>query len=201
MVWEILEHFDNNDGIINLEFVDGKYISWDFALDSKFELCALFQQTEGETLEDFKKIGKRPVLYHKNLRTFHKVTEDEVYSYILYPAAIQENMLLIGNQIRKNRIYTKPKLGSIEITQATEREKRFLFFFKKTVLDKENYRINFKKSEEHNAIYYVLSDSAGQRKYSMSLSQDNATIYLKKDTEITFYMDENCRVKLEKEKI
>lgn len=201
MVWEIIEHLDNNDGIINPEFVDGKYIIWDFALDSKFELCALFQQTDGETLEDFKKKGKRPILYHKNLRTFHKIAEDEVYSYILYPAIIQENRLLIGNQIRKNRVHTKPKLGSIEITQATERKKRFLLFFKKTILHKELYRINFKKNEEYNTIYYVLDDSAGRRKYSISLSQSRATIYLKNDAEITFYMDENCTVKLEKENL
>lgn len=195
MIWEINDDLSENELLLKYDFIDKKCIYWDFVLGSKYDLCAVFPWSGNETLQDFKKKGIRPVLYHKKLRTHHKINKATAPPcYILFPAVIQENILTIGNQKFGNVVYVNKLKDYIDVIIMRKRRKRIFFFFWKEYYSREE--INLKINKNLNVIYYRLTEN--NNIYAVSIVEEKIYIYLQEKDQITFFEDRGCIRKLEK---
>ncbi|MFR8170923.1 MAG: hypothetical protein ACLU9Q_08880 [Marvinbryantia sp.] len=194
MIWEIQDDLSENELLLKYDFADQKCIYWDFVLGSRYDLCAVFPWNGSETLQGLKKRGTRPILYHKKLRLHHRITKAaEASCYILFPAAIQDNMLTIGNQRSGNIVYVNRLHDQLDIMLMREkRKRRFFFFWKKYYAgEKQSLKIN----RNINALYYKLTGNSNL--YMLGITGEAAYIYLREGEEITFFADRECTRKLE----
>ncbi len=194
-MWEIEQTPYVDPGIICLKLEAGKIIRWDFALGSRYCLCALFPQMDDETLEDYRQERKRPILYHKNLCLSHRILASETtVGYALYPALIEDGVLYISNQ--RQPICLKRKVKEVAIHIKREKRKRWKFWWSRQ-FEEIDYNIELPEGNENTAkIYYIFQGGNDNHVYSGRIDEHGLTINIKEGTKIVFYADEKCMKEL-----
>lgn len=201
MVWNIKEPVNRKDYIIHFKVTEDGFITWDFATESTFDLCAVFPWNGSQDLYDYKKNMVRPFLYHRRLKKRHGISFDKKsLGYCLFPATVQNGILYIGNQKEENIIYIGGcHLAEVVIQTENKGKKRFL--------GKVQYKISEKRrllmltaNNQRQQIYYKISHADNNYIYSLFLSESEVVIPLPESAEIAFYQDKECTQRIEESK-
>lgn len=189
MNWEIQENILDTDIICNIKNIDNKSLEWDFALGSRFELCALFLSMQEEQLEDFKERGERPILYHKSLQTYHFLGETDYKQISLFPATIINGKLYIGNQKGDNIIILNKEVKKINVIIA----KKLCGKFQWTRTVRQNIILQCRDTMKE--IYYIIDDTP---KLLFHFCPENGQIIvsISKGQRIIFYEDKLCKKRI-----
>ena len=191
MEWEIKESISERDYLIVKENVGCDYIEWDFPYNSEYELCAVFQSEEECCLEECKRKGIRPLLFHKDLclRTCILLNSG-IKQICLYPATISEGKLFIGKQKYSNKITFEKKKCKVNII-IWEKMKRG--FFSQRTEYKEIYKVLEVGEGWDGRIFYQVENDIGKNIYMANVIDSPINIIIDQGENIHFYADEECR--------
>ena len=193
MEWEIKESISEKDYLIVKENVGHDYIEWDFPYNSDYELCAVFQNEEESCLEECKRKGIRPLLFHKDLCLKTQILSNSAIKQIcLYPATILEGKLFIGKQKYNNIITFEKKKSRVNII-IWEKIKKKRWFSIRT--EYESVQKIFVVEEEgwDGRIFYKIENDSEMNVYMACVIDSSINVVIEKNQIIRFYMDEECK--------
>lgn len=193
MEWEIKESINEKDYLIVKENVGHDCIEWDFPYNSDFDLCAVFQNEEESCLEECKRKGIRPLLFHKDLCLKTQILSNSAIKQIcLYPATILEGKLFIGKQKYNNIITFEKKKSRVNII-IWEKIKNKRWFSIRT--EYESVQKIFVVEEEgwDGRIFYKIENDSEMNVYLACVIDSSINVVIEKNQIIRFYMDEECK--------
>lgn len=184
-------------GIINIKIGDSR-LSWDFPLGSSYDLCAVFDRRKGRNLQEFQIARVRPMLFHKDLKTACRFSED-LYTdgFLLYPAKLVEGRLDIGNQLRGQDARLPIYDRSITVRQVRMIEG----LFKSELKFVKNYTVREDSVTETTndgfpVIYYRITEDENQTTYSLPIVSEDVSVVTGFNETISFFSDRACRNRL-----
>lgn len=192
MLWQITE-ITADDGLIYAKRPIDDRIEWDFVVGSRFYLCAIFPLTNKKNLDELKKEKIRPILYHKDMKTFHIIPEEQRNAvFLLFPAFIEYGELIIGNQKKGNCILPKPEPLKMDVIISRWDQKKTLCKRRKN----HDKKVSLKIQDDmiYKKIYYQIQNRAGVTLgvYELLAEESEVTISVFKNQEVFFYTDKNC---------
>lgn len=200
MIWEIDGDTKGNREIVNAKLVND-CLEWDFVLGNNSQFCAIFL-LDGviDNLESLKKKEIRPILYHKDLRNYHKTNMDckGIFGYRLYPAKMRGDTLFIGNQYEGNTIWIKPPKLNVKIV-CSNPKKVGLFFFRGQSF--KIVKLKLTEDDINHPVYYRRKTQGEDFLYSFIFTTELVSINVMDGDKIVFYKDPQCTKILEVEGI
>lgn len=192
MEWEIKESISESDYLIVKENVEHDFIEWDFPYNSEYELCAVFQNEEEACLEECKRKGIRPLLFHKDLCLKARISLNSAIKQIcLYPAMILDGKLFIGKQKYNNIINFEKNKCRVNII-IWEKIKRRKWFSIKTEYERIE-KIFIVEEGWDGHIFYKTGSDPKMNVYMAGVIDSAINIVIDENEIIQFYMDEECK--------
>lgn len=193
MEWEIKENISVRDYLMIKEKRENDCIEWDFPYNSEYELCAVFPNIEECCLEECKRKGIRPLLFHKDLCMKVGISPNTSIKQIcLYPATILEGKLFIGKQKYNNIITFEKKKCSVNII-IWEKIERRRWFSVRTEYESVQKIFAVQEEDWDGRIFYKVGNNSSRNVYMARVRDSPINVVINENENIRFYMDEECK--------